>query len=217
MFRFLVAALVALGASAPAVHAQHTSGGHGHGSPGPGSLSHGPFAFNGGLPLSPGVMPGSPFGPGTQFLPPPRPVFVPSRSTQGGFTNFGARSGFGFGGYGYGGYYGYPGYGYGYDPGYDYDVGFPDPVIVSVPVRPYTPVIVSGERSATLTVELPPGAAPNGYTLTSPLLKPGDQYTFNVNVRWTLKGKTFEAKHTVTAGPGDKSRLMIVSGDEVKE
>jgi uncharacterized protein (TIGR03000 family) len=201
-----------------------------------------------GLPLSPGVHPGSPIGPGMQFLPQPTPRFVPlghgfgttvmARPGQNlgfGFGGAGlySRSGFGLGyggfyggfGYGYGGY-GYGGYGYG---GYGYPGG-PTPVYIPVPVLPPQPnVILANEFPATLTVQLPPGKemqvngkpvpddTPAGYSLTSPVLKQGEKYTFNVNVRWQSGGKTYEAKRSVMVGPGDHSRLLIVSGEEVKE
>jgi len=79
-----------------------------------------------GLPLSPGVHPGSPIGPGMQFLPQPTPRFVPLGNGFGttvmarpgqnlgfgvgsrGFYN-GSGFGYGFGGFGGYGYYG--GYG----------------------------------------------------------------------------------------------------------
>jgi hypothetical protein len=76
---------------------------------------------------------------------------------------------------------------------------------------------LSNEFPATLTIQLPSGDNPKEYALTSPVLKPGERYTFAVNVRWMSGGKTYEAKRNVTVGPGDRSRLLIVSGDEVKE
>jgi len=218
---------VALATSSPLAQAQH--GGH---------MSGGSFS-NRTLPLSPGVFPGSSIGPGTQFLAQPTPHFVPNNRIAGGGTTqyirpntgFGTngsrfgitnRVGFGFG-YGYGGYgygYGYNGYGYG-NGGYGYSYGY-------APVHYhrhhwfggwYQPNIILGnEFPATLTVQLPPsGDAPKEYSLTSPVLKQDERYTFAVNVRWMSGGKTYEAKRDVTLGAGDRSRLLIVSGTEVKE
>ncbi len=193
------------------------------------------------LPLAPGVHPGSPIGPGMQFLPQPTPRFVPLGHGFG--TTVMARPGqnLGFGpgrrgfssypgyGFGYGGFYG----GFGYYGGYGYPgavVYEPEPVFVPVPVWPPQPnVILANEFPATLTVQLPSGKemvlngkpvpedAPAGYTLTSPPLKSGETYTFSVNVRWQSGGKTYEAKRSVAVGAGDRSRLLIVSGEEVKE
>ena len=53
--------------------------------------------------------------------------------------------------------------------------------------------------------------------LTSPVLRQGQQHTFLVKARWNSDGKTYETKRAVTLGAGDRSRLLIVSGDEVKE
>jgi len=55
------------------------------------------------------------------------------------------------------------------------------------------------------------------HVLTSPPLQPGERYTFSVTVRWTRDGKTYEATKDVTVGAGDKSRVIIVSGTEVKD
>jgi uncharacterized protein (TIGR03000 family) len=82
---------------------------------------------------------------------------------------------------------------------------------------------------ATLTIQFPPtsqmwmgGKAvdldePDEHVLTSPPLKPGAEYTFEVKLRWSRDGKTYEANRNVTLAAGAKSRLLIVSGEEVKE
>jgi hypothetical protein len=169
-------------------------------------------------------MSGSSIGPGTQFLPQPTPRFVPGRGIGGGTTQYvrpGSdvvyygllpsfnRSGFG---YGYGYSYGYGGFG-GYDDS-DFDSA---PNFIPAPSPPEPQILLANEFPATLTVQLPAGDNPKEYALISPVLKPGEQYTFAVNVRWMSGGKTYEAKRSVTLGPGDRSRLLIVSGDEVKE
>jgi uncharacterized protein (TIGR03000 family) len=107
----------------------------------------------------------------------------------------------------------------------------PMPQVTTTPEpRQSDPVVVlAREYPATLTVQLPTAAqvwldgkkvsdtTSEEHVLTSPILKQGDQYTFLVKARWTSKGKTYETKRAVTLGPGDRSRLLIVSGDEVKE
>jgi len=93
---------------------------------------------------------------------------------------------------------------------------------------PQPNVVLANEFPATLTIQLPQGKemqvngkpaedTPAGYTLTSPALKSGEKYTFSVDVRWQSGGKTYEAKRSVSVGAGDRSRLLIVSGEEVKE
>ncbi|HEY1189764.1 MAG TPA: hypothetical protein VGE74_19100 [Gemmata sp.] len=183
------------------------------------------------LPLSPGVRPASPIGPGTQFLPQPVP------QVHSGFGSLGrthAARGIGFSrsayygyGFGYGLGYGY-GYGFGYPGPYD-GYGYVPPVILSPPrVRPAPTVVLANEFPATLTVQFPaaadvwlngvavPGAAAEERVLTSRVLKPGEQFAFGVKGRWTIDGKTFESTRNVTLGAGDRSRLLIVSGTEVK-
>ncbi|AMV23042.1 hypothetical protein VT84_01430 [Gemmata sp. SH-PL17] len=189
------------------------------------------------LPLSPGVHQGSPIGPGTQFIPQPTHRFpAGGRNMQGHnwagpghyFSPYGRNNLFGYGGYGYG--YGYGGYdygGYGYGPVYDYA-----PVVVEVPVLPPSPpqrrVVLANEFPATLALQFPAaaevwlngekveGEASEERVLTSPILKQGEQYTFDVKARWAVNGKTYENIRTVTLGSGDRSRLLVVSGAEVK-
>jgi len=225
MFRFVVPALalIALVTYSPLAQAQR--GGHGGG---------GGFSPRS-LPLSPGIFPGSPIGPGTQFLPQPTPRFVPNRGFAGGGTTQYARPNVGFGrtgsrfsqtnrlgfgyGYGYGGYgdgYGYNGYGYG-DDGYGYSYGGYDPMFYPQGEWFEPQIVLGNEFPATLTIQLPSGDTPKEYSLTSPVLRPDQRYTFAVNVRWVRGGKTYEAKRNVTLGSRDRGRLLIVSGDEVKE
>lgn len=192
------------------------------------------------LPLSPGVMPGSPFGPGTQFLPTPGPAVLPASApgTRGGvinrvqpavgFTTMTPRIspfGFGFGGYPGYGYYGY----YGYDTVIDPTITiYPGPAApLPAPAEPN--VVLVNEFPATLTVRFPAAAevwldgkkvkgdAAEEVVLTSPVLKENQEYTFLVKARWESKGKTYEAKRAVTLRSGDRSRLSIISGDEVRE
>jgi uncharacterized protein (TIGR03000 family) len=113
----------------------------------------------------------------------------------------------------------------------------PVPVPVQVPVpttaaqpRPVDPQIaLSGQAKATLVVQFPAaaeiwvgGQKGDGdpaaeWTLTSPALKMGESYTFEVKGRWAAGGKTFEATRSVAVTAGDRSRAIIVSGTAVKE
>lgn len=191
----------------------------------------------GNLPLAPGVRPASPIGPGMQFLPQPAPRFDPAFGGGVGRTPaFGRRvngsyyGGYGLG-YGYGrGYYG-PGFGFGYPGGY-YDYGYynaaPRVVEVAPPVRPEPTVVLANEFPATLTLQFPaaaevwlngsavPGEAAEERVLTSRVLRPGEHFAFDVKARWTAGGKTYESLRTITLGAGDRSRLLVVSGTEVK-
>jgi uncharacterized protein (TIGR03000 family) len=167
-----------------------------------------------------------------QFLPPAPRFAPPGKGFGGGVTQpapfpiFGAPvfpfPVFGFGGYLPYGYYDYPDYGYRYVPGVlDSPPG--------VPVAPTDPgVALANEFPAKLTVQFPAAAEVwlNGkktdgkgeeQVLTSPVLRPGQTFTFEVKARWQVGGKTYEANRTVTLAPGDKSRLFVVSGTEVKE
>src|SRR5262245_8130777 len=200
------------------------------------------------LPLSPGVMPGSPIGPGMQFLQRPGqgfnapPVGAPPNNGFKQFNQFHQLQPFSpFFGFGVGfpsvyvPFYGFGAYGpvvpygfgspYGYGFGYDYFLDTPAPL----PARLTDPgPVLANEFPATLTVQFPGPAEVwlNGKQmegkeeerqLTSPILKPGQSYTFEVKARWGQNGKTYEAQRTVTLGPGEKSRLFVVSGTEVKE
>jgi hypothetical protein len=82
---------------------------------------------------------------------------------------------------------------------------------------------------ATLTIQFPPTsqmwmggqavdiAEEDEHVLTSPPLGPGEEYTFNVKLRWSRDGKTYETNRAVTLAAGARSRLVIVSGEEVKD
>lgn len=175
------------------------------------------------LPLAPGVMPGSPWGPGMPFAP----------------TTTTPRNGFGFG-------YSRPnvfapvvlpwGWGYPYSPfGYGFGAPFivPQPVVtVEQPVAPSRPeptIVLANQFPATLTLQFPAaaevwldgekveGAASDERVLTSPVLRAGQSYAFDVKARWKNNGKTYETTRRVSVGSGDRSRLLIVSGEEVRE
>ena len=173
------------------------------------------------LPLSPGVMPASPYGPGM----PPSGSFS-QRAGQGFNVFFPPSAPFGWG---YQAYSPWTGYGYSYGGLLPAFPAAPAPVTVEPLRRPDPVVVLAQEYPATLTLQFPAaaevwldgkkmtGEATAERALTSPVLTQTQQYTFAVRARWTTGGKTYEAKRSVALGAGDRSRLYIVSGDEVKE
>ena len=188
------------------------------------------------LPLSPGVHPGSPIGPGTQFIPQATPRFAPGGGgAHGGhgwagpgryFSSYDRNYLFGSGLYEYGAY---GGYGYGYGSSYDYAPSVIVEFVPALPPRPPEPrIVLANEFPATLSLQFPAaaevwlngkavaGGASEERVLTSPVLKPGEQFAFEVKSRWSISGKTYENTRTVTLGSGDRSRLLVVSGTEVK-
>lgn len=198
------------------------------------------------LPLSPGVMPASPIGPGTQFI---NPAFTPAAPFS--TVPFSPVVPFG------GGFFapnqpntmvvpilapwGYPSapfYGAGF--GYPYGSVVAPPITVNQSVTNSVTNVGGGlpqradavlvkEFPATLTVQFPgsaevwldgkkvEGAAAQERVLTSPVLKAGDSYTFDMKARWTKGDKTYEATRKMTLASGDRSRLLILSGDEVRK
>lgn len=218
--RYLLFGSLVLIATASPTPAQ-PRGGHG---PGPGF--HGGPAMHGGF--------GAPAGGGFRIVQAP-PV---PRSTGFGL-GVGYGSGYGLGGSYRGGYgYGAGGFitgGYGYSPYYV----VPQPTFIGdgggggaptfVPADPSGAGLVSGVLPATLVLEFPapakvwlngvevPGDADTSWTFTSRDLKRGETATFNVRGRWTANGKTFETVREVPLGPGARSRLLVVSGTEVRE
>jgi uncharacterized protein (TIGR03000 family) len=183
------------------------------------------------LPNSPGIMPG--FGPNAPLVV-PRPAMATAAFNRGASpVYFPVAMPWGWGlGWGYETYNPWTGYGYNY-AGVVPPLYAPPPVIVEVPPSPPPlpePMIaLANEFPATLTLQFPAaadvwlngkkveGTAAEERVLTSPVLKPDQKYTFNVKARWKSGGKTFEAKRAVLLGGADKSRLFILSGDEVRE
>lgn len=153
-------------------------------------------------------------------------------------------SGFGLGvglGTSYGGGGGYRG-GYGYGSGGFFAGGIgpspyyvaPQPIYIpggpaAAPAEPSGATVVSGVLPATLVIEYPAAAkvwlndvevtgdVDAMWTFTSRALRPGETATFRVRGRWTAGGKTFESERVVPLGPGARSRLLVVSGTEVRE
>lgn len=161
-------------------------------------------------PIMPGVNPG--IGPVTGGGIGVRPIFHPGRA---GWWN------------GHGGWF--PWYGYA-APIYSFPVPVEVPVPVFVPVQPPEPPLpISGEAVATLVLQFPASAEvwlngkksdePPGdlWTLTSPSLPTGAEYTFVVKARWSLNGKTYEYDRTVAVAAGNRSRATVLSGTEIKE
>ena len=123
----------------------------------------------------------------------------------------------------YGGFGGFNRYSYPYfaGPGFDYNEYAPPPI---APVAPLHVVALSGEFPAILTLEFPAPATvwldgrevtgePDAVrVLASPVLKPGEQFTFRIRARWELNGKRYEYSREAALGPGDRSKLLVVSG-----
>lgn len=110
-----------------------------------------------------------------------------------------------------------------YDP-YAYDLMAP-PVL---PPAPPTHIVeLSGEATATLNLEFPApatvwldgkevaGKPDTARAITTPVLRPGREYTFHVRARWNADGKTYEYNRDVTLGAGSRSKLLVVSGTAV--
>lgn len=193
------------------------------------------------LPLSPGVTPASPIGPGTQFIRPQfnaTPTFSPNVA---GLQILPVMSPYG---YPITPFYGNavgPLNSFGSGFGYGYGIGYPAGGLFAVPPAinitqsvtnvsaggPVSSVVPIKDLPATLTLQFPnaaevwvngkkvDGAAAVERVLTSPTLKDGEEYKFEVKARWQSGGKTYEATRTVTLGAGARSRLLIVSGGEV--
>jgi uncharacterized protein (TIGR03000 family) len=91
------------------------------------------------------------------------------------------------------------------------------------------PLILSNEHPAVLVLEFPADAevwvngdkanlpATNEWTLTSPVLKAGGEYTFNVKARWKAGGRIYEYDRAITVAGGNRTRTIVVTGTEVKE
>jgi len=177
------------------------------------------------LPLSPGVHPGSGIGPGTQFVPQAPRFVVPATGIGGGAGK--PPVVIGPGGF-------VPLYGFGFGFG-----GYAQPVVPPIviqfvppagPVRPVEPdVVLANEFPATLSVQFPAaarvwlsgkevgGAAKDEFAFESAALPLGASHTFELKARWERNGKTYEATRTVSVRAGDRSKLIVVSGTEVRE
>lgn len=170
----------------------------------------------------------------------PRPATSPlypyTNLNYGGMAGqgraFGA-AGFGYGGFGYGGF----GFGGGFYGNPYYSSYYAQPPVVTsadyylsmVPAYPSHIVALSGEMPATLALQFPAaatvwlnekevvGKSETTRTLTSPVLSPGEKFTFHVRARWKANGQTYETTREAVVGAGDRSKLFVVSGTKVKE
>jgi uncharacterized protein (TIGR03000 family) len=149
------------------------------------------------------------------------------KMVNGGFVRPNHRN-VGFPVWGVGGWFPY--YGFDMPYNYPYPMTVEVPVPVFVPVQPPSPpVILSGEAQATLVLQFPVAAEVwvNGkkgegdpqieWTLTSPSITKGTDYTFDVKARWKVNGKTYEYTRTVAVAAGNRSKALVVSGTEIKE
>jgi uncharacterized protein (TIGR03000 family) len=131
----------------------------------------------------------------------------------------------------YGPYAPFSGFGYTYTPPLTV-VEVPVVPVVVTPQRPARPSLVpvelSNEFPATLVMQFPAdaqvwldgkkqtGDAATEWTLTSPVLKAGAEHTFDVKARWKSGGKTYEATRSVAVPGGERKRVFVVSGTEVR-
>jgi uncharacterized protein (TIGR03000 family) len=170
--------------------------------------------FGGGVrPINPTLPGAGPIMPGGGFRP-IRPGWTPGPGNWVGPNYWLPQFGFGFGA-----------------PVYPYPVPVevPVPVPVETPQPAEPPVPLSGESNAVLVLEFPAdaevwvgdkkgeGKPHTEWTLTSPPLKTGVEFTFNVKARWQVNGKTFEYVRSVPVAAGNRSKALVVAGTEVKE
>ena len=201
MFRVLI--LVAVLLATPALAAAQYPAGFGGGVGGPSLVVPGPSMVAPGYRFGGGLVGGF-VGPG-----------YPLAGIGGGY------------GYGYAPYYGYGFSGDQFSPfAPQYGVA-PIPPLVSQPVQ--QTLVLANEFPATLVLDFPAAAEvwvngkqgegePNTeWTLTSPTLRPGERFTFDVKARWKADGKTLEYARSFTIAGGDRSRAHVLSGTPVKE
>jgi len=176
----------------------------------------------------------SPFGPFSPFSP-FSPRFGPCYGLSGGILPSCSWPGFPFSGVWLGGF------GFGYPslvpvvPVVPVAPVLPVPTPLPLPVaaanRPPAgpPVLISNEFPAVLVLEFPAAAelwlngvkAEGGpqteWTLTSPVLRPGGEYTFEVKARWSVADKTFEYRRSFSVAGGRRSRALVLAGTEVRD
>ncbi len=176
-----------------------------------------PFSPTSPIPMPPRYHNGGGLGGG--FVP-----TIPAFSNPPGFPFSGVWGAYGFGG-------AYPGYGYGfgYAPSANFAFGSPNYESAPIPVTTAPNIALVNEFPAVLTMEFPApaevwvngkkgeGKATTEWTLTSPSLKAGTEFTFEVKARWTVDGKTYEYERKVNVASGNRSRALVIAGSEVKE
>ena len=210
MFRIAIGALLALSLGAGTSSAQITAGG-----------SMGPGSFGGNIfpPFFPASPRGAIAGPYTVH----RPMRLGIYPAHAGFNSAYYR---GFGGGFISSRYYVPYYGYGPTSNYNDAPSVPAPNQMLPP--PQRIVELSGESTATLTLEFPAPATVwlNGdlvegkpeavRVLTSPAIRASEKFTFQIRARWERDGQTYEYSREAALGSGDRSKLLVVSGTAVK-
>lgn len=154
------------------------------------------------------------------------PQFRPGGMFGGGFFGPGYPFGGIMGGFGYAPYYGYGNYGNQFSPFAPPDGGVSVPLAATGPTEPT--LVLSNEFPAVLTLEFPAAAEVwvNGkksenepsteWTLTSPTLKAGGNYTFEVKARWKSDGQTLEFERSYTVVGGQRSKAYVLAGTVIK-
>ena len=97
------------------------------------------------------------------------------------------------------------------------------------PRKPEPLIVFSEELPASLTMQFPSPAdvwldgkkvttkPTEVQELTTPSIPIDRTFTFNVKARWSSGGKTYETKRAIAVKPGEQSRLLVVSGEEVEK
>jgi uncharacterized protein (TIGR03000 family) len=101
------------------------------------------------------------------------------------------------------------------------------PLVATGPAEPT--LVLANEFPATLTLEFPApaevwvnglkatGEPQREWTLTSPTLKAGGEYTFAVKARWQADGNTREYTRSHTVAGGQRSRAFVLAGTPLKQ
>lgn len=129
-------------------------------------------------------------------------------------------------------FYGGGFYGGGFYGGYPSSFAAPGPQpaadYIPSPGVPTRMIEMSNQFPATLTLQFPAAAKvwldgkevagdpAAERVVTSPVLRPGQSYTFKVRAEWDADGKTYEYTREATLGSGDRSRVLVLSGTEKK-
>jgi len=97
------------------------------------------------------------------------------------------------------------------------------------PARPQPLVARSNQFPAVLYMQLPMAGRvwANGneitseptaeWTLKSPMLQPGEKYTFEVKARWMNNGNAFEYTRTIEIEGGKQNRIQVMAGTPLKD
>jgi uncharacterized protein (TIGR03000 family) len=114
------------------------------------------------------------------------------------------------------------------EPTMDYGRPLVAPPLQGVGGSAGTELVINPELAAELTVELPAVAKVtlNGravdtsgktVTLSSPQLKAGETYTFDVKANWTTDGRQYMWERVVTLGSGERSKMAVARGFPIKD